>query len=315
VRASVELPNFLILGAAKSGTTSLYYYVGQHPDVCLSQPKEPLFFESEYERGLGFYWERYFGQCNGQSAIGEARVYNLYLPYVPQRIRDSLPHARFIAVLRDPVDRAYSHWWHRYTRRIERLSFEDAVADNLETLRAGPRFEGDAGALEWQRGLFRNMNGTRYRTYVDLGYYAEQLGRYLELFPRERLKVILYEELVSDPAAVARDVWGFLGVDPEVELEDLRAQNVANPSLTPWYERALLRAYKASNLGVVLPASWKLRARAAEAALRDWLEEDPIDRPPLAAETRRDLGEHFAAHNETLAALLGRDLSHWSRSD
>lgn len=313
--ASAELPNFLILGAAKSGTTSLYHYVGQHPDVCLSQPKEPLFFESEYERGLGFYWERYFEECSGQSAIGEARVYNLYLPYVPQRIRDSLPQARFIAVLRDPVDRAYSHWWHRYTRRIERLSFEAAVADNLETLRAGPRFEGNSGAREWQRGLFRNMNGTRYRTYVDLGYYAEQLGRYLERFPSERLKVILYEDLVRDPAAVAREVWAFLGVDPDIELQDPSAQNVANPSLTPWYERALLRAYKASSLGALLPASWKLRARAAEAALRDWLDEDPVERPPLAPETGRDLRAHFAARNETLAALLGRDLSHWNRSD
>lgn len=307
-----ELPNFLILGAAKSGTTSLYHYVGQHQDVCLSQPKEPLFFESEYERGLTFYWERYFKEWSGQSAIGEARVYNLYLPYVPDRIRESLPHARLIAVLRDPVDRAYSHWWHRYTRRIERLSFEDAVADNLETLRAGPRFEGEAGAREWQRGLFKNMNGTRFRTYLDVGYYADQLGRYLERFPREQLEVLLYEDLVRDPAAMARELWSFLDVDPAVELRDPSPQNVANPTLTRWHERALLRAYKVSNLGALLPKSWKLRARSVEATLRNWLDEDPVDRPPLAAETRRQLVDHFAAHNAALSTLLGRDLSHWN---
>jgi hypothetical protein len=80
-------PTFLILGGAKCGTSSIRYYMDQHPEVFFSTPKEPIFFEAEYERGLDFYWQKYFQGWNGECAVGEARVYNLYLPYVVDHIR------------------------------------------------------------------------------------------------------------------------------------------------------------------------------------------------------------------------------------
>ena len=97
------LPDFFILGAAKAGTTSLFELLKLHPDVFMSSPKEPFFFEYEYEKGLGFYSRTYFRGWNGQKRIGEARVSHLLLPFVPGRIRASRPEARLIAILRDPV--------------------------------------------------------------------------------------------------------------------------------------------------------------------------------------------------------------------
>ena len=103
----MKRPNFLILGAGKSGTNSLYHYLGQHPDVFLSTPKEPFYFEAEYEKGLKFYWDTYFNGWNGQRAVGEARVANLFLPYIPQRIKESLPQSKLIVTLRNPTHRAH----------------------------------------------------------------------------------------------------------------------------------------------------------------------------------------------------------------
>jgi hypothetical protein len=91
-----RLPSFFILGAAKCGTTSLHGYFGQHPEICVSEPKEPLYFESEYERGVSYYFNRYFGHWSGEPIVGDARHRNLYLPYVPDRIFRYNPSARLI---------------------------------------------------------------------------------------------------------------------------------------------------------------------------------------------------------------------------
>jgi hypothetical protein len=109
-------PSFFVVGAAKSGTTSLHVYLDQHPDIFMSKPKEPFFFEAEYDRGFDFYYRRYFGGWKGQREVGESRHRNLYFPFVPARIHAYNPEARILAVLRNPVERAISHWWHWYAR-------------------------------------------------------------------------------------------------------------------------------------------------------------------------------------------------------
>src|SRR5204862_1223537 len=112
----MALPSFFVVGAAKSGTTSLHVYLDQHPDIFMSKPKEPFFFEAEYDRGPEYYYRRYFGGWNGQREVGESRHRNLYFPYIPARIHSYNPNARIIAVLRNPAERAISHWWHWYAR-------------------------------------------------------------------------------------------------------------------------------------------------------------------------------------------------------
>ena len=299
-----QRPNFLVLGAAKSGTTSLYAYLDTHPDVFFSSPKEPVFFEAEYERGLAYYWQRYFEGWSGQHAIGEARSYNLYLPYVPQRIAETLDGPRLIAVLREPGARAYSHWWHRVTRRIEKLSFEEALEENQRELEAGIRFEGEEGARAWRKGLTRNLTVASHATYLDLGFYAEQLRRYLELFPAQNLKVVLFEDLAEDPVAVTREMWRFLGVDPDVELSNTEAHNPAHDVMETAAWTHLTQINKKLGYSRLLPRGLRRLGRRL-------LTGRPAERPAMRSETRSFLHEYFAARNRDLESLIERDLSAW----
>jgi hypothetical protein len=302
--AETRRPNFMLLGAAKCGTTSLAYYLSQHPDLFFSEPKEPVFFEAEYERGLEFYWNQYFRNWNGEAAIGEGRVYNLFLPFVPARIFESVPTARLIALLRDPVERAYSHWWHRYSRGLETLPFGDAIGENLSEPRGAERFAGEEGAKRWREGLINLGVATRYRLYVDLGFYAEQLGRYRERFDPSRIKVVFHEDLSRDPAAVTREVWSFLGVDPSGRLGDAAPRNVRRETVRGPVAARLLQIAQASRLRTWIPSRWRPRLRA-------WLPEREAERPLLDPDTRRSLASCFRPHNERLERLVGRDLSSW----
>lgn len=139
--------NLFVLGAAKCGTTTLHHYLNQHPSILMAHPKEPLFFEAEYECGNDFYHEKYFATWDGQPIQGEARHRNLYLPFVVPRIKAYAPDdAKFLVILRNPVDRAYSHWWHNYSWGDEKKSFEEAIEDNLERLEKGHLFETEQDA-------------------------------------------------------------------------------------------------------------------------------------------------------------------------
>lgn len=297
-------PDFLLLGGAKCGTTSLYHSLGQHPDLLFSEPKEPTFFEAEFERGLEHYWTRYFSHWKGERVVGDARVYHLYLPYVAPRIRELAPGARLIAILRHPVERAHSLWWHRHALDLEPRSFEDALDENRRRLATGETFEGEEGARAWQRGLYRNSNGTRIGTYLDGGYYAEQLGRYRALFPPEQIKVLFFEDLSRDPAAVCGEIFRFLGLEPTADV-DTTPQNPARTRRRGRSARLLRQLAESSRLGSRVPAPVRRR-------LRFLMQGRAIERPRLAATTRRDLLEHYRAPNRRLEELLGRDLSHWN---
>ena len=156
--------NFFILGAGRRGTTSLYQYLSQHPDVLMSTPKEPVFFEAEYENGLAYYRDRYLKGWNGESALGEARPANLLLPYVAPRIRENFPDAKLVAILRNPVDRAYSHWWVKYCDGIEKRAFVAAVEENLARIASGVRFRrpGRGAAVARQPRCFKGFVPNRY---------------------------------------------------------------------------------------------------------------------------------------------------------
>lgn len=300
-----DAQSFFVLGAAKCGTTSLYRYVDQHADVCFSDPKEPIFFEAQYERGLDFYRRTYFAGWKGERAVGEARAHHLFLPFVAERIRESLPDARLIVVLRDPVDRALSEWWHRFSRGIERLSFRDALEENVRRLESGPTFDGEEGARQWYRGLRNQRNtATRYGLYLELGHYAPQLERYLALFPREQLEILFFEDLSRDPEAVTRRVWEFVGVAADAPLDDGSAHNVASTRVrSPW--AAWLR-------GLPRPAVVRdLLPDAIRGALHRAVSGRSAARTFMDAETERWLLEHFEPYNRKLEQLTGRELPSW----
>ena len=178
------LPSFLLIGAMKSGTTTLWWYLREHPDVFMAMPKEPNFFNDHWHRGVGWY-ERLFAGAGAARARGEASVrYTSYPddPECPSRIASVLPEARLLFVVREPVARMRSHYLHEVAALRERLPIEQALRQNP--------------------------------IYLDRSRYATQLERYLDHFPREQLLLLRAEDLFRAPALVLPGVYGFLGVDP-----------------------------------------------------------------------------------------------------
>ena len=295
-------PTFLILGTVRSGTTSLYYYLSEHPDVHMSNPKEPRFFDLEYEKGMEFYWKNYFAGWGGEQAVGEARPVKLFLPFVPRRIKQSLPNAKLIAILRNPTDRAFSAWWMHYSRGIDRLSFEDALSEDLERIESGTRFEGEDGEKFWREATQSRREGKiKYRTYLDAGYYAQQIKRYLALFPRSQIKVVFFEDLVSDPESLVRELWQFIGIEATVGLKD----RTPRQSSLPAFLLPVSRIAHAARLHKIVPFGVRTRVANLLSKLGK--------KPQINDTTRKWLIEHYQLHNRELEKIVGRNLSHWDR--
>lgn len=208
------LPDFLIIGAAKSGTTSLYRYLVQHPRVRRARRKEIRFFYREYAQGERWYrahfplalrraWEK---SRHGEFATGEADPSYLLYPHAPTRARALVPHAKLIAILRNPVDRAWSQYRHKVRMGLETLSFEEAIEQEPERIRG-----------EWDRMLADpDYEGTALYEfgYLHRGLYAEQLERWLAVYPLESLLVVRAEDLFRDPLRVVSETTRFLGLTP-----------------------------------------------------------------------------------------------------
>lgn len=294
-------PTFLVIGAPKCGTTSLWLCLREHPDVCMSQPKEPFYFDSEYGRGWDYYLRTYFSHWDGEHAVGDASTRNLHLPYVPARIRERLPDARLIAMLRNPTDRAFAHWWMEHSTGRDPLPFREAIEHNAASLASGRSFDGEAGERLWSQHVADHLAGrTGERIYLDYGYYAEQLQRYFEIFPREQIQVVMMEELRDDPAGLLERLSRFIGVDAEVRLA---SQPARGQNLGPLGSR-LREMTRGSVLERYVPTSAKKGLRRILKRLGD-------RRPGIDDRDRQWLIEHFAAHNRALGSLLGLDLSHW----
>ena len=208
------LPDYLIVGAAKSGTTSLYRYLVRHPRIRRARRKEIRFFYREYAQGENWYRahfplvlrKHWTALRYGEFATGEADPSYLLYPHAASRAHALLPHAKLIAILRDPVDRAYSQYRHKVRKGFESLSFEEAIEQEPERIRG-----------EWERMLAdASYAGTALYEfgYLQRGLYAEQLERWLVHYPRERVHVVGAEELFADPARVVRAVTDFLGLAP-----------------------------------------------------------------------------------------------------
>ena len=214
--ASVRpLPDFLILGAQKAGTTALYAYLRWHPEITGPSFKEVSFFDRHYARGETWYrahlparprqWVT--RQRRGRwPIVGEASPSYLFHPLAPERVAALVPRARLIAVLRDPVDRAFSHYQHEVALGREPLSFEDAIAAEDRRMR------GEAERMSRDPSYFSEA-WWNY-TYVARGRYAEQLERWFAAFPREQLLVVFSDELLQEPRETYASVLRFLGVSP-----------------------------------------------------------------------------------------------------
>ena len=275
----MTLPNFLIIGAARCGTSSLYHWLGQHPQIYMSPFKEPRYYAREGIRPDNTAatrtreeYEAQFAGVRGEKAIGEASPQYLPSLTAPGRIASEIPQARLIVSLRNPVDRAYSHWLHRVRRAGEARPADRAIRP---------------GDITYEESL-----------------YAASLRRYLALFPRENLRVIVFDDLVTEADAVVRGLLEFLEVDPTYPL---RTEQAFNDSRAP---RSLLVAallHQAIRFGTPLVPR-RFRGRGLIAAVQRPLfsAREPID-PAL----KKRLASAFRSDILETSEIIGRDLSGW----
>ena len=209
------LPDFLIIGAARSGTTSLYSYLADHPEVASGSRKEIGFFDRGFGRGLLWYRAHFptilatrFRRLTGGKPLltGEATPEYLFHPHVPKRVAETLPNAKLIVLLRNPVERAYSHYHLQIRNGFESLSFEEAVEREEE------RLHGELERITADEGSFSKE--LHFHSYLTRGVYADQFANWLRFFPRERLLILATEKFNRRRADTFHRVLEFLDLSP-----------------------------------------------------------------------------------------------------
>ena len=269
------LPDFLIIGGQRCGTSSLYYYLTEHHGVAAASTKEIHFFDDFYSRGLDWYraqfptvaYKQYIERARGQHFLtGEASPYYLFHPHVPRRVFAALPNVKLIVLLRNPIDRAYSQHWLEVAGNFETLSFEEAV-----------RQEPARTAGEYEKILkdenYHSYNHRRY-TYLNRGIYVDQLKHWMDYFPRNQFLIIKTEDLYTKPAEVVRQTLEFLGVPGDKIDTNREYKKYKVPSKT---------GYKTKDSA-----------------------------PKIDPKVREYLVEYFRPHNARLSEFLGRDFE-WDK--
>jgi hypothetical protein len=296
----MALPNFFIIGAAKSGTTSLYHYLNQHPQIYMSPRKEPHFFAYWNDPTCHRTWivrsydayEQIFSEVTDEIAVGEASTTNLYMPRSAANIRRFIPEARLIAILRNPADRAYSQYCHRLRNGNEPIQdFRAALADE-------------------ERRITENWLHPWH--YKQFGFYARQLTRYYELFPSEQIRVYLYEDLQADPLALLQDVFGFLGVDPAFTPDVNTRHNRAETYYVVRKKDALERMLPQHH--TLKTAVRRVVPRPVITYVRNGIrsfKKQKIKMPDFDPALRRELLAEYREDIMLVQELIGRDLSMW----
>lgn len=295
------LPNFVIIGAAKGGTTSLYRYLSGHPDVYMSPVKEPNFFAYEghpldfrgprdQELGAPAFavtsldaYRALFAARTTERMVGEASPFYLCIDGVAQRMAQRIPDAKLIAVLRDPAERAFSNYVMFLRDRRETLAFREAIVQCDARRRAN-------WAQGWQ--------------YVDMGFYARQLRAFYAVFPAAQIKICFYEDLSARPQALFREVLDFLQVSPDYTPDFSERLNVS-----------LVKRRRLDRL-VNRPNAWRSMARLAlpapmRAAIARHLRSKVHYRPTLSPRDRAMLVDVYRDDIRELESMTGRDLTAW----
>jgi hypothetical protein len=246
------LPGLLVIGAQRSGTSSLYKYLEEHPLLLASLRKETDFFSKYYRRGDAWYRAHFASRAqharlarqHGRDPVAfEATPYYLFHPLAPERAARLTPGARLVALLRDPVERAWSHYQHECRRGRETLSFEDALAAEPERLAQEERHLADDPL--YPGDLLNNQS------YAAKGRYAEQIERWLHHFPREQLLVLRTEDLFNAPQAAYSEILRFVGLPdwspPEFENHSYPGGRPPQSSVPPAARNRLAAEYASHN--------------------------------------------------------------------
>ena len=230
------LPDFLIIGAMKGGTTSLYDYLCRHEKVEVAFRKEVHYFDGNYTRGTPWYRGNFpthgrMQQLGADAVTGEATPYYLYHQAAAERIAGVVPQARLIAVLRDPADRAISHYFHSVRTGMDTRPIRQAFAEENQHVQA-----------EEQRVLRDDYTSDQHRmwSYVARGHYAQQLEAYFQRFSREQMLILKSESFFAAPQESVNEVTDFLGLSP-VTLDDVEVLNAGTYTKSDSTEVAAVR--------------------------------------------------------------------------
>lgn len=209
----MTMPNFLVVGAAKSGTTSLANYLRQHPQIFIPEFKEPHYFCNATWGGVPFIndlesYEALFDDVSDEVAIGECSTGYLYYPEAPKLIYERIPECKIIIILRNPVDRAFSLYGHMVRDGVEKLNFEDAIAE--------------------ERVSLRYINGHDYGyNYIKIGFVSELVRAYIQLFGRNRVFIRTFDAYTANTDSTLKDLFNFLGVNPECKVNTKKKLNAS----------------------------------------------------------------------------------------
>ena len=297
------MPNFLIFGAQKSGTTTLADHLSKHPQVYMSPMKEPGFFDFEnrtpdfkgpkdkelYQHmvtDLAAY-QGLFSGVTDEQAIGEATTWYLYSQQAPVRIKHYLPDVKLIAILRNPVDRAYSAFLH--ARRDDR----ETVHNFVEALD-----QEDARIAQNWEYLWR---------YKQMGFYFPQLSRYFEQFPPAQIRIYLFDDLSARPTELLDDICDFLEIDAALMPEISKRYNVSGIP-----KNRLLHNLVVSQDSLVKRAIRPfIPSEAVRQQIRSRISKRNLSKPEMSAEAREKLVGVYREDVAKLETLIDRDLSHW----
>ncbi len=302
---SAKLPDFFILGAAKGGTSSLFRYFGEHPGIFIPEIKEPWFFSrdlggdpaaiqpnlggavTDLAAYCGLFTGCGDGQITGEASPSylythERTIANLRAVYPPE----ALARVRFFITLRNPVDRAWSMYWTFARVLKEDLEFEEAIKPEAIAAR-------------------RASNDKLFYDYIGVGRYCDQIRAYQDAFGADAVKIILFDDLTQDAAAVCRDCFDFLGVDPGFRPDTSKVYNVSGRPKNAGFIRLLLsdNPVKSAFKGIV--------SRDSRRRLKNLIGRKALEKVRMDPAVRRDLVACYRDEILRLQEILGRDLGHW----
>ncbi|MBR8828305.1 MAG: sulfotransferase domain-containing protein [Gomphosphaeria aponina SAG 52.96 = DSM 107014] len=289
----MTLPNFLVIGAPKAGTTTLYHYLKQHPQIYMSSLKEPHFFSYGYDGGNEWSpitnleaYQALFEDVSGEIAIGEASTSYLFYPPAGQRIHYYLPKVKLIAILRDPAERVYSLLLMEY-RNISLKKNEMSFIDYFER------------AINQSPPIRRG------------GLYYKVIQEHLSLFSQDQLKICLFEDLKKNPVLLQKEIFQFLGVDENFQVSESMIYNSGGVPKNKLIYQTIekIRMKYNSSLKQLIPEGLSNQIYGIYLKIRNQTLAD--ERPSFPQEMRQQLIDIFRDDILRLQDFLQRDLSKW----
>jgi hypothetical protein len=296
-------PNFLIAGPPKCASTSLYYYFSQHPQIFVSKVKETHFFTDNYEKGIKYY-EKYFENAGNAEALGEATPAYCFLPFALDRIKACYPDIKLILCLRNPMERAFSHWLMYKDAGVEKASFREAIDINLRQM-LQVNFENDQGAALWNtRRKHVGDTGKWIRIYIQPGMYASIIRDIQQRFGVEQVKYIFMDDLKNNFSDVMKELFTFLQVENTFIIHNKQEKNF-------YYNRKILSHPKQNNWCKKLLGIFP---RQCPQILNHFLRSKKhkvVEKPKLILDDRKFLYDIYRSDIHNLEKLSGKDLSNW----